>query len=184
MTDPTARGAARTWTSDIRSVVLEPTTPDDDTIDLSIYESNDGPGVSLTAQQVRELACALAQHADIIDPPKRRGFGECPNTPSQIIRDYVEHGHRHAERVFDTSSDPEGTHRISHMVNAFTIVALMSELDQVAPARAAKVAEILGDAWEAGDTVHEWLYIWHAAHTVGKPIGFNPPATLPLEIKR
>ncbi|MGW5645037.1 hypothetical protein ACWEV3_40850 [Saccharopolyspora sp. NPDC003752] len=110
-----------------------------------------------------------------------------PNTPSAIIGDFLRSGTKaldlhYAENVsLETARD---LLRALVPVNALAIVALMAELEQVAPDRARRIAERLGNAWDAGDDVWELLHDWHARHAHGRPVGFEPPATLDVEVRR
>ncbi|SDZ57266.1 hypothetical protein SAMN05216215_110717 [Saccharopolyspora shandongensis] len=110
-----------------------------------------------------------------------------PNTPSAIIGDFLRHGTKaldlhYAENVsLETARD---LLRALVPVNALAIVALMAELEQIAPDRARRVAERLGRAWDAGDDVWELLHEWHDQHARGIPVGFHPTATLGLEVRR
>ncbi|MFI0469267.1 hypothetical protein ACH347_34775 [Saccharopolyspora sp. 5N102] len=110
-----------------------------------------------------------------------------PNSPSAIIGDFLRHGTKaldlhYAENVsLETARD---LLRALVPVNALAIVALMAELEQVAPDRARRIAERLGHAWEAGDDVWELLHEWHDQYTRGIPVGFDPPATLDVGVRR
>ena len=112
---------------------------------------------------------------------------EAPNTPSAIIGDFLRAGTRALEPDYAENVSLEPARDLLRAfvpVNAFAIVALMAELEQLAPHRAAAVAERLGRAWDAGDDVFEFLHDWHDQHARGVPVGFHPTATLGLEVRR
>ncbi|ACU39378.1 hypothetical protein Amir_5560 [Actinosynnema mirum DSM 43827] len=172
----------KTWpsTSTGHTLNIEPTEKTDTAVDLRLGAQGDGPSIRLTPQQARELARTLVRRADLLDPPDRR-WADVPRTPGEIIQASLLTGNAMAERVWDDSEPPIMTYvRNLAVVDSFTIVALMAELAAVAPERAAKVAELLGDAYDDGSTVHEQLWEWARDRASGLPIGFDPPATLPL----
>lgn len=164
---------------------LMETRPGDERIHISLdHEDAETITWSASAQEARQVAAALVQRADLIDPPSRRKLGEVPGTPSAIITEELRVAGLLSEHVFETLSDPDGHHRIARLTDGFAIVALMAALEQVAPQRAADVAEQLADCWIDGGSVHEFLWEWREAHAAGRPVGFNPPATLPLAVTR
>ncbi|MBP2331270.1 hypothetical protein JOF56_011655 [Kibdelosporangium banguiense] len=175
----------RTWknTDGDNSFVMEPTRANDKGIVVWIAAPSDGPGTLLDPQQMREAAAELAHRADLLDPPQREPIGDVPATPGAIIRDFLAFSKKHCDRVFD-AKDEEFRHRTNHIINGFTIVALMAELERLAPTHAAQVAEYLAEAWDDGGSVHEWLWEWNENHKAGKPVGFDPPASLDLEVSR
>jgi len=172
----------REWTtSDISVLGLEPTAKDDPDIVLRL-----GVDASvITAKQARELAAELARRADRIDPPVRR-WTDVPRTPTSIIGDFLSSGKSATEHVWGDKGESvlESAMRSAHVVSAFTVVALMAELEVVAPARAAALAELLADAWDDGGSVHELIWEWHHDHTTGKQVGFEPEQVLELEVTR
>lgn len=173
------------WGSQECGLEIAGTRPDDDGILISVdHEDARTVAWSASAQQAREVAASLVQRADLLDPPARRKLGPCPSTPSEIIGDFLRQGEFLRKHVFSVGSDPEAGHRIAQMCDGFAIVALMAELEQLAPERAAEVASRIADCWEDGGSVGEFLYDWNEAHKAGRPVGFDPPATLPLAITR
>lgn len=177
---------ARTWnTSERTAFVLEETKPGDSAIHAWIARDGDGPSTPLTAQEAREVSAELAHRADLLDPPKRPPLAEVPATPTAIIADYLRVAKTHMDKVFDVNVDTKTSyHRTMMIVDSFAVVALMAELEHIAPEHAARVAERLADAWEDGGSVHEFLWEWNEKHQQGKPVGFNPPATLDLDLNR
>lgn len=172
----------RTWKSSpgANNLVLEPTSDADKNVALWIGTPNDGPGVLLAPKYMRELSAALLRRADKIDPPDRR-WEDVPRTPGEIIESFLSSAKSASERTIAEDESPGMTYaRIMMTIDGFTVTALMAELEQVAPDRAAMVAEQLGEAYFDGGSVDEWLYEWTEARAQGKPIGFDPPATLPL----
>lgn len=171
---------ARTWKCGENSLVLEKTSAGDETALMWIGAPDDGPGVLPTPQQMRELAHALAKRADLLDPPDKR-WKDLPRTPGQVVHDFLASGKWATQRVWDESEPPMLTYsRHAHIVDCFTVVVLMTELEKAAPDRAKVIAERLGDAYDDGGVIHELLWEWSEDREQGKPIGFDPPATLPL----
>lgn len=176
--------ASQQWSTEDFGLCISSTKTGDTSVYISTDAYEQSTGVNLSVSNVREIAAALVQRVDLIDPPSRRKIGDVPKTPAEIVGEFLRFGTLHTKRFFDSARDPEGNHRISHIVNAFTIVALMAELEQVAPARAAEVAERLADSWDDGGSVSEFLHEWSDDHAAGRLVGFNPPAVLPLDVSR
>lgn len=172
----------RTWKSSRgdSNLVLEPTRDGDQDVTLWVGMPNDGPGVVLSAKHMRQLATELVRRADKLDPAERR-WEDVPRTPGEVIESFLSSAKTASERTLADDESPGMTYaRIMMAVDGFTVVALMAELEQIAPDRAAMVAEQLGEAYFDGGSVDEWLWEWHEDRAQGKPIGFDPPATLPL----
>jgi len=173
------------WGSEESGLEIAATRPDDGGILISM-DHQDTPTVcwSVSAQQARDVAATLVQRADLIDPPSRRKLGDVPETPAAIIGEFLRQGRELMRLIFDVRSDPDQRHRIAQLCDGFAIVALMAELEQVAPDRAAVVAERLADCWIDGGSVNEFIVQWFEDHAAGRPVGFNPPPTLPLTVAR
>lgn len=172
----------RTWKSarGDTSLVLEETAVGDTEANLWVAAPDDGPSALLAPKHMRELAATLVRRADKIDPPDKR-WEDVPRTPGQVIESFLSSAKTASERTLAEDESPGMTHaRIMTVIDGFTVVALMAELEQVAPDRAAMVAEQLGEAYFDGGSVDEWLWEWTENRAKGKPIGFDPPATLPL----
>ncbi|GAB2964151.1 hypothetical protein [Saccharothrix stipae] len=179
--EPKTKFEARTWKCAKNSFVLEEIGTGDKSVMAWIGAPYDGPGVDLTPKQARELSRALVRRADFLDPPERK-WRDVSRTPGEVIASNLATGVAASEHVWDDSEPPMMTYARSMMVvDSFTVAALMAELEQVAPDRAKVVAERLGDAYEDGETACELLWQWQKDREQGKPIGFDPPASLPLE---
>lgn len=179
---PTRLFEGRTWASrrGASNLVLEPTNEGDEDAALWIGTPSDGPGVLLEPKHMRELAATLVRRADKLDPPDRP-WKDVPRTPGEILDSFLSSARSASERTLADDETPGMTYaRIMMVVDGFTVAALMAELDQLAPDRAAMVAKQLGEAYFDGGSVDEWLREWAEKRAKGEPIGFDPPATLPL----
>lgn len=175
----------RTWASrrGNSNLVLEPTSEGDEDAALWIGAPSDGPSVLLTPKHMRELAATLVRRADKLDPPDRP-WKDVPRTPGEILDSFLSSARSASENTLADDESPGMTYaRIMMVVDGFTVAALMAELDQLAPDRAAMVAKQLGEAYFDGGSVDEWLWEWAEKRAKGEPIGFDPPATLPLDAK-
>jgi hypothetical protein len=141
-----------------------------------------GEAVELEPGQARSIAYGLLRRADLIDPAPRRPPGDVPATPTAIIAEFLRQTREVSKRIL--AVDPEHQHLIRHLCDEFAVIALMAELEQVAPDRAAAVAARLADAWEDGGSIDEFLFEWREAHAAGRPVGFDPPAILELDVRR
>ncbi|GLW91814.1 hypothetical protein Aglo03_26300 [Actinokineospora globicatena] len=167
------------WQGKDSVLTLAEILPDHAYQSMTVTERTTLANINLDAEYMRKLAAQLLQRADIIDLPKPRPWTETPSTPAAIISEYLRYANANAGH-WDSNSDPEQRHRVSHLINGFTIVALMAELVQQAPARAAEVAQTLADCWDDGGSVHEFLHQWKHEHAAGHDVGFAPPITLAL----
>jgi hypothetical protein len=141
-----------------------------------------GEAVELEPGQARSIAYGLLRRAELIDPAPRPKTREVPATPTAIITEFLRQTRDVSNRILNV--EPEHKHLIRHLCDEFAVIALMAELEQIAPERAAKLAARLADAWEDGDSIDEFLFEWREAHAAGRPVGFNPPPVLPLDVRR
>jgi hypothetical protein len=141
-----------------------------------------GEAVELESGQARSIAYSLLRRADLIDPAPKPKIREVPATPTAIITEFLRQTREVSKRIL--AVDPEHQHLIRQMCDQFAVIALMAELEQIAPERAAKISARLADAWEDGGSIDEFLFEWREAHAAGRPVGFNPPPVLPLDVRR
>jgi hypothetical protein len=175
---------AESLTGGRRDVKLLDTVPNDTNIWLAVgaEDPNDGVAVGLEPGQARSVAYGLLRRANLIDPAPQPKTREVPATPTAIITEFLRQTREVSKRILDV--DPEHQHLIRHLCDEFAVIALMAELEQIAPERAAKIAARLADAWEDGGSIDEFLFEWREAHAAGRPVGFNPPPVLPLDVRR
>lgn len=141
-----------------------------------------GEAVELEPGQARSIAYGLLRRANLIDPAPQPKNRDVPASPIAIITEFLRQTREVSKRIL--AVDPEHKHLIRHLCDEFAVIALMAELEQIAPERAAKIAERLADAWEDGGSIDEFLFEWREAHAAGRPVGFNPPPVLPLDVRR
>jgi hypothetical protein len=128
----------------------------------------------------------LVKRADKLDPPKRPRWTDTPPSPEGLLAAFLSDAKTATERAFeDPPSELDMTWiRVTHMVDTFAVVALLSELITIAPKRARALAELLHSAFEDGESVPEFIWDWHQKHAKGEPIGFDPALVLELEVER
>lgn len=175
---------AESLTGGRRDVKLIETVPNDTNIWLAVgaEDPSDGVAVGLEPGQARSIAYGLLRRAELIDAAPRPKTRAVPATPTAIITEFLRQTREVSNRILNV--DPEHKHLIRHLCDEFAVIALMAELEQIAPERATKVAERLADAWEDGGSIDEFLFEWREAHAAGRPVGFNPPPVLPLDVRR
>lgn len=66
--------------------------------------------------------------------------------------------------------NPEWDHHIATEVNTYGLALLLLTLHRDNPALADSVAAGLADAWDAGDSLGEWVYEWRQQLADGRPV--------------
>lgn len=81
-------------------------------------------------------------------------------TADSIARNFAVLGHANHRRMFDGKDDSERRDAVSNVVNMFGFVFLLREFAAVDKDRADAAARELWTAWEAADSLGEWLWEW------------------------
>lgn len=112
-------------------------------------------------------------------------------TPADVINDFLREGN--AATTHDwlqkarAELEPEFFQLVMRgkvVTSALAVVALMAELERLAPERAKAIALRLNEAWEDGEQVHTLLNHWMAEWMFGRQVGFTEQEMLPLEVDR
>jgi hypothetical protein len=103
---------------------------------------------------------------------------EIPKTANALLRYLIDDFQRIWDMSMDFSSgrltDEDRRFCTSRVVELYGQIYLLGALRHFAPDDADKVAAELAIAWEAGDSLGEWVYQWRQELDAGRPL------TIPL----
>ncbi|GAA2773600.1 hypothetical protein [Saccharopolyspora taberi] len=112
-------------------------------------------------------------------------------TPADIINDFIRAGNAATAndwmKKMRAEIEPEFFQMFMRgqvVSSALAVVALMAELERLAPERAKAIALRLNEAWEDGEQVHTLLNHWMAEWLFGRQVGFTDQEMLLLEVDR
>lgn len=99
---------------------------------------------------------------------------EIPRTADDLLRMLMTDFQKHFDATIDPQSGGLKLDHVAQTVNLYGLIYLLGAVRHFAPDDADKVAAELADAWEAGDSLGEWVYQWRQELEAGQPL------TIPL----
>jgi hypothetical protein len=101
-------------------------------------------------------------------------MAEIPRTADGLLRMMMTDFQKHFDATIDPKSSGLKLDHVAQTVNLYGQIYLLGAVRHFAPDDADHVAAELANAWEAGDSLGEWVYQWRQELESGQPL------TIPL----